>query len=353
MDKLKSLKNEDVCKIGKTLKRNGLYIRLGTDASGIGAPEHTLKMLDIPFKSIFASEIDKYAIASLKANYNPKIIYGDILERNNKSLPNIHGYVCGFPCQAFSHIGLKKGFEDERGVVFFSCYEVIKYKTPLFFVLENVVGLRTHDKGNTFEVIMSHLKSLKNYKVDYCILNSKDYGLPHSRNRIFIIGIRKDVLKSDNPIDHTPKPIPLLYSIDDLKQSDSDIDIARYKLNNYETKNYKVHFGNNDVSDQQFIVDLGSNPKFHRPIINISPCLTACHANYYVSNWERKFTARETLRLMGFSDDFKQVVSEHQTYKQAGNSIPINLLIVIFNIIFKSISIPKFIDILHTTQTDA
>lgn len=346
MNRLKSLKNGDITNLSEMLKKSRLRIRIGTDASGIGSPEHTLKLLDIPFEHVFCSEIDKYAVESLKANYNPQIIYGDILKRNNKTLPDIDGYICGFPCQAFSHIGLREGFDDKRGIVFFSCYEVIKYKKPLFFILENVKGLLSHDQGATFEFIMECLESLQMYEVNYCTLNSKDYGLPHSRNRVFIIGIRKDVLKEKGIID-IPKPIPLLYSIDDLKQDNNDINLERYLMTDYEIKNYKIHFGNQDVSDQQYIVDLGSNPKFHKPNLNISPCLTARHANYYVSNWKRKLTAREALRLMGFSDNFKQVVSEHQTYKQAGNSIPINLSIIAFNIIFGSIAIPKFIKQLH------
>ena len=121
-------------------------LRVGTDCSGIEAPIQALRQLKIPFKHIFSSDIDKYCIQSIKANYDPEIIFGDkdgpypngdITTRNIDDVPDIDLYVCGFPCQPFSQAGQRKGFEDKRGNVFWSCLEVIERKQPKYFILEN------------------------------------------------------------------------------------------------------------------------------------------------------------------------------------------------------------------------
>ena len=117
---------------------NSNILRVGTDCSGIEAPIQALKNLDINFKHIFSSETDKYCIESIKANYNPEIIYNDMTNRELKNLPDIDLYVCGFPCQAFSSAGKRKGFKDKRGNIFFECLDVIEYIQPKIFILENV-----------------------------------------------------------------------------------------------------------------------------------------------------------------------------------------------------------------------
>jgi DNA (cytosine-5)-methyltransferase 1 len=132
-------------------------LRVGTDCSGIEAPIHALEQLGIPHRHIWSSDIDKYCIKSIKANYCPERIYGDpdgsysdgdIRNRDNNTLPDIDLYVCGFPCQPFSMAGQRKGLQDRRGNVFWSCIDVIKKKKPKYFILENVKGLLWHDKEN-------------------------------------------------------------------------------------------------------------------------------------------------------------------------------------------------------------
>ena len=176
-----------------------MVLRVATDCSGIEAPIQALQQLKIPFKHVWASDIDKDCIKQIKANFKPQIIYGDpdgpykngdITQRDNRSLPNIDLYIAGFPCQAFSQIGKGLGFKDPRGNVFFSCLDVIKRKRPRMFILENVKGLLSNDKGRTWDVIWNELQKLKKigYDVDWKLLNTKDYGLPQSRPRIYIIG---------------------------------------------------------------------------------------------------------------------------------------------------------------------
>ena len=170
-------------------------LRVGTDCSGIEAPIMALKQLKIPFRHEFSSEIDKHCIASIKANYKPKKIFGDMKKRKIKDIPDIDLYICGFPCQPFSMAGERKGTEDSRGTIFYECLKVIKNKKPNYFVLENVRGLITIDGGKTFESIIQSLENLKIYNVEWKVLNTKDYGIPQNRERVFIVGIKKSLKK--------------------------------------------------------------------------------------------------------------------------------------------------------------
>ena len=122
-------------------------LRIGTDCSGIEAPIQALRQLGIPHRHVWSSDIDKFCIQSIKSNYDPERLYGDpngpypdgdITKRDHSTLPDIDLYVCGFPCQPFSIAGDRKGFEDKRGNVFWSCLDVIKVKQPKYFILENV-----------------------------------------------------------------------------------------------------------------------------------------------------------------------------------------------------------------------
>ena len=174
-------------------------LRVGTDCSVIEAPIQALIQLEIPFKHVFSSEIDKYCIQSIKANYNPEILFGDkegpfpegdITKRNIEDVPDIDLYICGFPCQPFSTSGKRKGLEDKRGNVFWSCLEVIKARKPKYFIFENVRGILSHDKGNTWKVILKELNNLNiyGYTISWETLNTKDFGIPHNRPRVYIVG---------------------------------------------------------------------------------------------------------------------------------------------------------------------
>lgn len=188
----------------KYTKRNPL--RIGTDCSGIEAPVQALRQLKIPYVSVWCSEIDKYCIQSIKANYNPERIYGDkegdypdgdIINRDHNELPDVDLYVCGFPCQPFSQAGKGEGLSDKRGNVFWSCIDVIRIKKPKYFILENVKGILWNDKkdkkdkyGNTWKVIWSEIEKLRDlgYYVDWRVMNTRHYGIPQNRERVYIVG---------------------------------------------------------------------------------------------------------------------------------------------------------------------
>jgi len=203
-------------------------MKIGTDFSGIGAPEMSLKYLGIDFESMFACEIDKYARQSFKQLHKPNTFYNDITTRNHIEVEQLDLYVAGFPCQAFSMAGKRKGFEEARGTLFFNVAEFIQINQPKVFVLENVKGLLSHDRGNTFQTIVDILSNgggTQNgqisldvfedglgYHIYWQVLNTKDYGIPQNRERIFIVGF-KDFREFS-----FPKPMELKLRLGDMLQ---------------------------------------------------------------------------------------------------------------------------------------
>lgn len=136
---------------------------------------------------VFTSEIKPYAISVLKQNHPNEEIYGDITQIIASDIPDFDILCAGFPCQAFSAAGNRKGFADTRGTLFFDVERILLEKKPKGFILENVEGLVNHDKGKTLKTILEHLTAI-GYKVTYAVLNSKYFGVPQERKRIYIVG---------------------------------------------------------------------------------------------------------------------------------------------------------------------
>jgi len=205
-------------------------MKVGTDFSGIGSPEAALKRLNIEIEEVFACEIDKYARKSFSELHNPNIFYNDITTRNHSEVPKLDLYVAGFPCQSFSLAGKRKGFDETRGTLFFNVAEFIKINQPRCFILENVKGLLSHDSGKTFQTItdvltngggtlngqmgMDSIEDGLGYHVYTKVLNTKDYGIPQNRERIFIVGFRnwREF--------RFPKEFPLDITLKDLLEED-------------------------------------------------------------------------------------------------------------------------------------
>ena len=155
--------------------------------SGIGGFEYGLQQSKHDFENVGFSEIDKYAVSIYEKNYPNHTNYGDATKIKTEELPDFEFLVGGFPCQAFSIAGKRKGFDDTRGTLFFEIARVLKDKRPRYFLLENVKGLLSHNKGKTFQTILEVLSDL-GYYVQWTVLNSKDFGVPQNRERIFIEG---------------------------------------------------------------------------------------------------------------------------------------------------------------------
>lgn len=272
--------------------------------------------------NVFSSEIDKFAIKTYKANFGEEP-YGDITKIDVKDIPNHDILVGGFPCQAFSQAGLKKGFEDTRGTLFFDVARVIKYKKPKAFLLENVKNLKTHDKGKTFEVIKNTLENLE-YKVYFKVLKARDFGVPQNRERIYIVGFRKDLKDIDFKF---PEPLNIKTSVGDILEDSVD---EKYTISDKLWAGHKRRKREHKLKGNGFGYSLFNKNSEYTNTIS---------ARYYKDGSEilieqpnknpRKITPREAARLQGFPEEFIIPVSNTQAYKQFGNSVAVP---VIYNI---------------------
>lgn len=182
-------------------------IKVSTVCSGIGSPEQALKNLGIPHEIAFACEIDKFARQTYLANFNPSMMLEDMTKETWEGKEYYSDlFIGGIPCQSFSLAGKRLGELDPRGLLFYDFYRYVKNQQPKYFIIENVKGLLSDDNGNTFqnwlqllgrsvntqENMFNHPDSLE-YNLHWKVLNSKDFGVPQNRERVFIVGIRKDL----------------------------------------------------------------------------------------------------------------------------------------------------------------
>ncbi len=311
--------------------------------AGIGG--FRLALQNLGGKCVFTSEWDEYAKKTYRANFG-ETPFGDITKEFTKSyIPNEFQVLCaGFPCQPFSHAGLKKGFEDTRGTLFFDVADIINRRiennNPIDVIfLENVKGLRNHDKGNTLKVIIKTLNNL-GYEVNHEILNSKNFGIPQNRERIFIVAWLKEKKKKFK--------FPLGIDIDD------NIIYDKENLNNIkQTKVGDILLKNPDskytISDRLYAGHLRRR-KEHKEKGNgfgfssfdkNSLYTSTISARYYKDGSEilieqkdanpRKLTPREAANLQGYPNNFVIPVSDVQAYKQFGNSVSVPVIQTVFN----------------------
>ncbi|MDR2601170.1 MAG: DNA (cytosine-5-)-methyltransferase [Spirochaetaceae bacterium] len=264
-------------------------------------------------KCVFASEIDAEAARAYAANYN-MTPYGDITQIEAPEIPDHDVLLAGFPCQPFSIIGKKLGFDDIRGTLFFEIVRILKEKKPKLFILENVKQLKTHNNGNTLKTILKKLESL-DYKVYNEVLNALDFGLPQKRERIIIAGfLNKNVNFS------FPNP-RLRGSLENVLEKDRVVDKKYFASERIAQKRKARH--KSEYFPAIWHENKGGN-------ISSYPYSCALRAgasyNYLLVNGERRLTPREMLRLQGFPDSFKIVCNDTQTRKQAGNAVPVNVI---------------------------
>ena len=297
-------------------------LRIGTDCSGIEAPIQALKQLGIPFEHKWACEIDRFARTSILANYQPEIIYEDITKRDNSELPDIDIYVCGFPCQSFSLMGKKLGSNDPRGNIMMHCIDVIKKKQPSVFILENVKNFKFIEKGKPFNFLIDELASIVNddediaYNVYNDLLNTRDYGIPQNRERIFIIGIRKDIEKEPYL---KPEKLPLR----DLDDFIIDKTICNINICKSLQKNLNKIKIDNTYKKNHIVTPF----TYYSIMNNMTPTLSLAGCKYmYHTTYKRYLLPKECLLLQGFSSDFINVVGDVELCKQIGNSMSVNVL---------------------------
>lgn len=354
-------------------------LRLATVFSGIGAPEQALNKMNIPYDIVFACDngerelqltkeeiIEKankkekdineyvkelynnlkkinYVKKSYMANYDitEEKWYEDIRFIDGKKYKDkVDLLVGGSPCQSFSIIGKRAGLNDARGTLFYEFARLIDEIQPKFFIYENVLGMLTHDKGNTWKHIKEIFESL-DYKINVNILNSVDYGIPQNRKRLFVVGFKKHKINY-----REPDKIELTTSMKD------------YLEEHVETKHYLGQKGFEFVTNPKYksrarvnheiIQTQKANQQFNwngdfvfEPLEKVKNNESIMN-RAYVGNWNgeigviRQLSYRECLRLMGFSDSFKVVVPNVPAYRQIGNSIVVNVLEAIFKSAFEA-----------------
>jgi DNA (cytosine-5)-methyltransferase 1 len=317
--------------------------------AGIGGFRMALQNLG--GKCVFTSEWDENAKKTYRANFG-ETPFGDITKESTKSfIPKDFNVLCGgFPCQPFSHAGLKKGFEDTRGTLFFDVVDIINRRieneNPIDVIfLENVKGLKNHDKGNTLKTIIKTLKNL-GYEVKTEILNSKNFGLPQNRERIFIVAWLKQKNKTFT------FPLGIDYEENIIYEKDDLIKIKPTKVGDILIKNPEEKY---TISDKLYAGHIRRR-KEHKEKGNgfgfssfdkDAQYTSTISARYYKDGSEilieqkeanpRKLTPREASNLQGYPKNYIIPVSDAQAYKQFGNSVSVPVIQTVFNEIKKQL----------------
>lgn len=360
---------------------NGV-VRIGTSFSGIGAIEHAFIRLGIKHKIMFAGDIDANCKKSYFANYkiSENQWHTDVHDFDAKPYKGlIDLFVGGAPCQAFSLRGKHGGFEDTRGTLFREFARIVMECEPRVFIFENVKGMLSHDKGRTWKVIKETFEKDCGYDVHFQVLNGKDFGIPQSRERLFCIGFKESTSFS------FPTPIQLERTAYDFLQETFDKKyLLKQKGVNFITRSINHQKSYTQINgevllcqkrNQQFnwhgdfiFHPLSKSDKHKMTVDETLFKVSDFEEMYYVKSHPekyaitddgngqytihkdslnnididygryRKLTPRECLRLMGFDDTFKIVVNDTEAYKQAGNSIIVDVLIALL----KELDITKY-----------
>ena len=292
-------------------------------------------MQNLGGKCVFTSEWDKEAKKTYRANFG-EVPFGDITKEQIKNyIPDEFDLLCaGFPCQAFSIAGKRGGFEDTRGTLFFDVAEIIKRKKPKAIFLENVKGLRNHNGGKTLETILNVLRNDLNYFVpEPQIINAKDFGVPQHRERIYIVGFRKDLNITEFEY---PKSSNKKVTFAKIKEK-KVVETKYYLSTQYLTTlvNHKARheskgngFGYAIIKDNEIAnaIVVGGMGRERNLVIDdrITDYTPTTHIKGTVNREGiRKMTPREWARLQGFPDTFKIPVADASAYKQFGNSVAV------------------------------
>lgn len=341
-------------------------LRLATIFSGIGAPEHALQRLGWDYQSVFACDNDKFARKSYEANYELGPFFDDVCDISGAEFADkVDLLIGGPPCQAFSSFGLQRGIGEQRGQLLWEFFRVVSEVRPRVFIFENVTGLLRRKHRKSFDVMLDEFRAL-GYRVYGRTLNARNYGVPQSRERVFAVCFR------DTEREFTfPRPMDLTVTLQDLLE---DAPHVKYHLNDkqmnavgqrilddFVTINSKIamcqttqqgNSRNGDLIavDAKYSLSNLAMRSIQRRIRNglasVDDAIAQCLLSRYDSNWNgsfvslpsgrlRNLTPRECLRLMGFADTWQIVVSDRQMYKQAGNSMVVDVLMALMKAIYE------------------
>lgn len=291
-------------------------------------------------ETVFISEWDEFAQKTYKANYPDAEISGDITKINEAEVPEFDICLAGFPCQAFSIAGNKKGFDDDykgncRGTLFLDVARICDYHKPKVIFCENVKGLVMHNGGNTLKTIIKTFKQL-GYKVFDEVLNSKDFGVAQNRERVYIVAFREDIAPEDFNFPH-----PKMDKVTIRQIMEKEVPSVKYWLSDVYVETLRNHkkrhaskgngFGYEirDLDDVAGAIVCGGMGKERNLIIDdrLTDFTPVTHIKGQVNREGiRKMTPREWARLQGFKDDFIIPLADTHMYKQFGNSVTVNVI---------------------------
>lgn len=301
-------------------------IRVGTDCSGTDAPLQALKNLKLPHSHVFSTDTDPLCGQTIAANFSPlELTIGpeaDITRRDAASVAPVDLYVCGFPCQPFSKAGHRLGLQDPRGTVFYGCLEYIRTHRPKHYVLENVKTLMTIDGSRTWRHIMTLLNEIPGYHVSHKVVDTKDYGVPQSRRRVYIVGVRD----TDRPFVFPPpcRSLP----VDAFVQTDAPDD-EDPRGSQRERALLLTPYLEERGSVFVDILQYRSPERIPARGFPHATCIL-CTSYVWCVPKRRWATQEELLSLQGFPTNFVVPVPHHRFRKQIGNAMSVNVLEHIF-----------------------
>ena len=295
-------------------------LKIGTDCSGIEAPIQAIEKIcdkySLSYSHEFSSEINQYALKLIQENYSPKIIFDDITKRSTKELPDIDIYVSGFPCQPFSRANKFKTPVDPRLNLFKNCLDVIFHCKPKVFILENVKTLVTLNNGSYFKEIIEQLEKGEMYVVHWQGLNTKDYGIPQNRERLYIVGIRRNLMINDFEF-------PMKEKMKDLSSFIEEENNVKIEI---KEKNKELF---QNIPTDSIFIDVGFRKSKFVNSNKWAPCITA-QPNMWCVPKQRKATVKEYLNLQGFPSLKQADVSDHQMKIRIGNSMTVDVIYKLF-----------------------
>lgn len=279
--------------------------------AGIGGFDLALDRLG--HECVYTNEWDKHAAKVYETRFNRPVDTTDIRKVSTEEIPEHDLLVGGFPCQAFSIAGKRLGFDDTRGTLFFEIARILKDKQPKYFILENVKGLISHNSGQTFRTIIATIAEL-GYDCQWNVLNSKNFGVPQNRERIYIVGHLRGVSR------------PEVFS---FRESDSNSDETSEKDNITRTiTTTHAHSWGWNIS---YVINQLTNPPHSGQRVygtdGIAPTVTTGKKVWIPENTLlRRLTEVECERLQGFPDNWADSISSTQRYKCLGNAVTVNVV---------------------------
>lgn len=302
--------------------------------AGIGGFRMALQ--NIGGECVFSSEWDEQAQKTYQANYGD-IPFGDITLESTKALiPDGFDVLCaGFPCQAFSHAGKRLGFTETRGTLFFEVADILKRKQPKAFFLENVKGLVTHDRGKTLKTILNTLDEVGYVVPTPQILNAMFYGVPQHRERVYIVGFRKDLGITKDMFQYPTRKQHVPCWLDVREETAVP---AKYYLSETYLETLRRHRARHEAAGHGFGYKIIADDSVANAIVcggmgrecnlvkdfrqtDLTP--TTNIKGEINKEGIRKMTPREWARLQGYPDEFRIIVSDASAYKQFGNSVAV------------------------------